>query len=112
MIEGTKDCRALNALGIDGDMFLIQSSGGPVAAADYVLSHGGRSVILTDWDRRGGTLCRDLINLLPESSTDTTVRADLSRFSAVYIKDVESLDTLVARLRGMDTLQRTQSFIR
>ena len=36
LVEGKKDREALDALGIGGDIFQVQSGGGPVAAADYV----------------------------------------------------------------------------
>lgn len=97
LIEGLNDRRALNALGVVGDMFQVQSSGGPAAAAEYVEDHGGKAVILTDWDRRGGSLANELVSLIgPEA--DTTVRSDLAVLTRHYIKDVESLDSLVARL--------------
>lgn len=101
LIEGLKDRRALNAVGIRGDMFQIQSSGGPAAAAQYVQEHGGKAVILTDWDRRGGSLASDLRDLLgPDADTD--VRADLAALSRHYIKDVESLDSFIERLSASE----------
>ena len=48
LIEGKKDRRALTALGVSGDMFQIQSDGGPVKAAEYVRSE----------ERRVGKECR------------------------------------------------------
>ena len=102
LVEGRKDREALDALGIAGDIFQVQSEGGPVAAADYVLSRGGKAVILTDWDRRGNTLAEDLRRLLEgnSSAVDTQIRRELSGLCRMYIKDVESLDSLVALLSG------------
>ena len=102
LVEGKKDREALDALGIGGDIFQVQSDGGPVAAADYVRSRGGKAVILTDWDRRGNTLADDLKQLLEgnSSSVDTQIRRELSGLCRMYIKDVESLDSLVALLSG------------
>ena len=102
LAEGKKDREALDALGIGGDIFQVQSGGGPVAAADYVRSRGGKAVILTDWDRRGNTLADDLKQLLEgnSSSVDTQIRRELSGLCRMYIKDVESLDSLVALLSG------------
>ncbi len=100
LVEGRKDREALAYLGISGDVFQIQSSGGPSAAAEYVESRGGKAVILTDWDRRGGNLAAALRDILGKDNPDIdgSVREDLSRLSRHYIKDVEALDSLVDRL--------------
>ena len=100
LVEGRKDREALAYLGISGDVFQIQSSGGPSAAAQYVESRGGKAVILTDWDRRGGNLAAALRDILGRDNPDIdgSVREDLSRLSRHYIKDVEALDSLVDRL--------------
>ena len=100
LVEGRKDREALAYLGISGDVFQIQSSGGPSAAAEYVESRGGKAVILTDWDRRGGNLAAALRDILGRDNPniDGSVREDLSRLSRHYIKDVEALDSLVDRL--------------
>ncbi|WP_400209952.1 Toprim subdomain protein [Methanomethylophilus alvi] len=100
LVEGRKDREALAYLGISGDVFQIQSSGGPSAAAEYVESRGGKAVILTDWDRRGGNLAAALRDILGRDNPDidSSVREDLSRLSRHYIKDVEALDSLVDRL--------------
>lgn len=100
LVEGRKDREALAYLGISGDVFQIQSSGGPSAAAEYVESRGGKAVILTDWDRRGGNLAAALRDILGRDNPDIdgSVREDLSRLSRHYIKDVEVLDSLVDRL--------------
>ena len=100
LVEGRKDREALAYLGISGDVFQIESSGGPSAAAEYVESRGGKAVILTDWDRRGGNLAAALRDILGRDNPDIdgSVREDLSRLSRHYIKDVEALDSLVDRL--------------
>lgn len=103
IIEGKKDRRALEALGIRGDMFLVQSSGGPVAAAEYVESHGGKAVILTDWDRRGDSLAEQISGMLGNRpGIDLQIRRELASLCRMYVKDVESMDSLVAFLSGKD----------
>ena len=100
LVEGRKDRDSLAHLGISGDIFQVQSSGGPSAAAEYVESKGEKAVILTDWDRRGGNLAASLRAILGKDSRDVddTVRTDLARLSRHYVKDVEALDSLVERL--------------
>lgn len=100
LIEGLKDKRALESIGISGNVFMIQSEGGPIKAAEYASTNGNRAVILTDWDRRGGTIARELSVQLASLGVefDMTVRSRLSILCRKYIKDVESLDTLIERL--------------
>ncbi len=74
VVEGRKDCAALNNLGISGDMFMTQSGGGLVRAGEYVASRGGRSVVLTDWDDRGDRLAERLEEVLGKSPEDTDSR--------------------------------------
>ena len=100
LIEGLKDKKALSAVGIKGDIFMIQSEGGPIKAAEYVYEHGGEAVILTDWDRKGGTIAHELESQLSALGLvyDISIRTKLSILCKKYIKDVESLDTLLERL--------------
>lgn len=100
LIEGQKDKRTLGSLGIEGKMFMIQSEGGPTKAAEFVAENGNKAVILTDWDKRGGIIAKELERLLSSLCVeyDTAIRKKLSTLSKKYIKDVESLDSLIERL--------------
>jgi len=100
LIEGLKDKRALSSIGIGGDIFMIQSEGGPIKAAEYASEHGGKAVILTDWDRKGGMIAGELEDQLHSLGVgyDASIRAKLSFLCKKYIKDIESLDTLLERL--------------
>lgn len=101
LVEGKNDRRALEALGITGDIFQIQSDGGPVRAAEYVEEHGGKCVILTDWDDRGNMLAERLYAIIANHAiVDIHIRKSLGHLCLPYIRDVESLDSLVGRLRG------------
>ncbi|MDR0508394.1 MAG: Toprim subdomain protein [Candidatus Methanoplasma sp.] len=104
LVEGLKDKKALSSIGIEGEVFMIQSEGGPIKAAEYVSEHGGKAVILTDWDRRGGTIAHELENQLSSLGLmyDSRIRARLSFLCKKYIKDIESLDKLLERLSSDD----------
>ncbi|MCL2031737.1 MAG: dTMP kinase [Methanomassiliicoccaceae archaeon] len=99
-MEGLKDKRALRMIGVTGEVFMIQSEGGPMKAAEYVADLGKKAVILTDWDRRGGTIARELGRQLSSLGLeyDNEIRAKLSFLCKKYIKDLESLGTLLERL--------------
>jgi len=100
LVEGQKDKKALISIGIEGDIFLIQSEGGPIRAAEYVSEHGRKAVVLTDWDRRGGTIAHELENQLSSLGLvyDSRIRARLSFLCKKDIKDIESLSKLLERL--------------
>ena len=102
LVEGNKDVAALRNLGVEGDIFCVQSGGGPVKAAEYVWRSGKEAIILTDWDRRGGNLAHSLRENLVSLGVgyDDTVRSDLAFYTRIYSKDVESLDSVLALLRA------------
>jgi len=100
LVEGPRDKDALNALGIIGRTYMVQSEGGPLKASEFVAENGNKAVILTDWDRKGGTIASDLSRNLSAlgAEYDTSIRSRLSMLCKKYIKDVESLDSLVERM--------------
>lgn len=100
LIEGLKDKKALSSIEINGEIFMIQSEGGPIRAAEYVYEHGKKAVIMADWDRKGGVIAHELECQLSALGLeyDSGIRAKLSFLCKKYIKDVESLDTLLERL--------------
>ena len=101
LIEGNKDRRTLDALGLEDIRTIeVQREGGPVRAAEKVSGEKRSAVILTDWDRRGDRLEKELIAQLDALCIpyDTTIRTRLRDVCIKDIKDVESLDTLYARL--------------
>jgi 5S rRNA maturation endonuclease (ribonuclease M5) len=100
LVEGRRDVTALEHLGIFGDVFTVQASGGPVKAAEYVAGRRKKAVILTDWDRKGDIIASDLeVHLSAlDVQYDTSVRSRLADLCRIDIKDVQSLDELVHRL--------------
>jgi dTMP kinase len=106
LVEGAKDVAALRNMDIDGDFFTIQVEGGPVRAAEYAWRSGRKAVILTDWDRRGGSLARSLRENLSSLGVgyDDRVRSDMAFLARMHCKDVESMDTVLARLRNHPTV--------
>jgi dTMP kinase len=102
LIEGKNDAAALAELGISGDMFCVQSGGGPVKAAEYAWNLGRPAVILTDWDRRGDALADDLRRNLASLGVryDDSVRRRLSGVCHPFCKDVENIHRIRAMLAG------------
>lgn len=102
LVEGNKDVSALSNLGIKGEIFCVQSGGGPVRAAEYVWRAGKEATILTDWDGRGGSLAHQLRDNLRSLGVgyDDSIRSDLAFLTRMYSKDVESLDSVLELLNN------------
>lgn len=102
LVEGLKDVDSLRHVGIDGEFFCVQSSGGPLKAAEHAWRAGRPAVIMTDWDRRGGNLAETLRENLESLCVpyDDSVRRDLAVLCRPYAKDVESVDAVVLLLEG------------
>ena len=80
LVEGNKDRRALDNLGLcDLRSIEVQREGGPLRAAKSVSETGLRAIILTDWDDRGNRIERELRIQLDALciSYDTDIRSRL-----------------------------------
>lgn len=108
LVEGLKDVASLRHVGVDGEFFCVQSGGGPVKAAEHVWHSGMQAVIMTDWDRRGGSLARSLRENLSALDVryDDRIRGELAVLCRPYAKDVESVDAVVLILQRSCGLSR------
>lgn len=102
LVEGQKDVDTLNVLGVKGDLRQVQSGKTIFQLAEELSWEGKDAIILTDWDRTGGQLCRLLKDALKanEVSFDHSIRTRLARLSKKEIKDVEGLVPFISRLRA------------
>ncbi len=100
LVEGRKDKAALWVLGVEGDVMPVQNGKRIFEIAEELAKEGREAIILTDWDRKGGQLCRLLRKALKACDVpyDDTNRAKLVRLSKKEIKDVESLPAFMSRL--------------
>jgi len=100
LVEGRRDVSGLNLLGVHGEMIQVQSCDGILGVAEQLAREGKTAIILTDWDRKGGQLCRLLKHYLACSAVpfDDEKRARLARIAKGEIKDVESLPSYFSRL--------------
>ena len=90
IVEGVKDRRALQKLGLTGKTITLNKGISLSDFADMISETYDEVIILSDWDRRGGTLCRRLKELLKgRVSYDVRIRQRLSKFA--MIKKVEGL---------------------
>lgn len=90
IVEGIKDLRALRSLGLTGDIITLNKGMSLSDFADQISEEFDEVIILSDWDRRGGSLCRRLKELLKGRVVyDVRIRQRLSKFA--MIKKVEGL---------------------
>lgn len=99
IVEGKKDEDALRNLCLNGRIIRIVGSISDMC--EEISKEHKKVIILTDWDKKGGDLCRRLKKYLEANTVkhDDRIRAELAELCKKEIKDVESLFTYVGNLR-------------
>ncbi len=100
VVEGRKDVESLRELGINGEIKLASHQ--PLLEFTESLSKSEREiVILTDWDKKGEITAKKIIRHLQAYGIvpNTMMRSRLRALSQKRIKDVESLNKYVNKLR-------------
>ena len=64
IVEGKKDVAALRVLGCTGLIITVNKGVSLTDFCDDIASMYDSVVLLTDWDRRGGSLCKRMMRLL------------------------------------------------
>src|SRR2546427_10142806 len=62
IVEGERDVRSLRALGLQGEILSLNAGVSMFHLAESYSRRLRKAIILTDWDRRGGQLCRLLMD--------------------------------------------------
>jgi len=100
VVEGRKDVESLRYLGINGHILLASQQ--PLLDLTESLSRSGKKIVLlTDWDNKGYLIAKKLekhllaYGIIP----DTRIRSKLRSLSKKSIKDIESLNNYVNKLR-------------
>lgn len=100
LVEGRRDIRSLNMLGIKGE--IIMTSHKQLLNLAESLARDKRDVIvLTDWDERGDEVAAKMTTYLKADGIrpECDLRESLKGLVKKEIKDVESLYTYVERLK-------------
>jgi len=100
VVEGQKDMVSLRLLGINGEIRLASQQ--PLLEFTDLISKSKKEIILlTDWDNKGGLMARKIIQHLSNYGIlpNTTIRSKLRSLSKKRIKDIESLNNYVSKLR-------------
>ncbi len=101
IVEGRRDVRALRALGLEGAILTLNTGKPVFQTCEEVSRAHEAAIILTDWDRRGGQLCRLLRKGLEANGTphDVDFRARLAHLTKKEASAVEELAGFLKRLR-------------
>lgn len=104
IVEGKNDRKALRSLGVQGAIIRLNSGSSIFQVCEEVSRSHSEVIILTDWDNRGGHLCRLLMEGLAANGVryNVELRARLTRLCKKEVKDVEGLATLVERISGRE----------
>lgn len=98
VVEGENDIIALNTLGIHGKIIPLNSGLSILNLCDTIAKKWNEIIILTDWDRQGGRLCKRIIdNLQGRTSCNTDFRKIFAKNSMV--KDLEGLPSYIDNLK-------------
>ncbi len=100
VVEGRRDVASLRSLGINGEIRLASQQ--PLLEFTEQLSKSGKKiVVLTDWDKRGGMMARKIIDdlLFYGIVPNTDIRSRIGILVRKSIKDIESLNSYVNRMR-------------
>lgn len=104
VVEGKRDTAALRSLGYGGDIIELNDGKSILSTVEKLaqeLGTSGTFVIMTDWDRTGGRLAKQLKeygesnDLIPNDR----IRRELAVASSKDISCIEELPTLVRALK-------------
>lgn len=113
VVEGKRDESALRRLGAEGDYLRLSETGCSLpTAAEKVYGEYAEAAMMLDWDGRGALMERRFSDLLQRFGV--TVHRDVRRKLGLLVRkdvtDVESLPSLLSRLRGDESGQNVYGF--
>lgn len=101
LVEGDHDISSLRDLGLRGAIFKLNTGSSVFNTCDALSRNNREIIVLTDWDRKGGTLAKLVRNAFVSCGVrpNLDIRARLAGLCKKDIKDVESLATYIAGLQ-------------
>lgn len=98
IVEGKKDVYALQFLGCSGSIITVNRGMSLTEFCDKIASKYDSVVLLTDWDKRGGRLCRRMMKLFKgRVSYNTLYREKFAKFTMT--RKVESLPSWLESMK-------------
>ena len=107
IVEGKRDTIALKKIGIENEIIELNDGTSVLATIERIFQNYGSStefVILTDWDKTGNKLAKQLISYGEscDLSPNDNLRRILSNFTSKEISCVEELPTFAFSLGFKD----------
>ncbi|MFA5772718.1 MAG: toprim domain-containing protein [Thermoplasmata archaeon] len=101
IVEGSKDKIALKILGFEGKIIKINQGKSIFTFCEELAKNFKEVIILTDWDNRGGRLCRMLKKDLTANSIkhNEDIRARLLFYCKKEAKDVEGIVPMLENMK-------------
>lgn len=96
IVEGRRDEKALRALRFQGKIIVLNQGVSLADLSQRISEEHSEVIILTDWDRKGGTLAGKLYKLLTDCGVkcDMEFRNLLMLYTSSQISTVEELPSL------------------
>ena len=98
IVEGKKDVAALRYLGCRGVILTVNKGISLTAFCDEIASLYDSVILLTDWDRKGGSLCKRMMRLLKGRVIFNTLYRELFASHAMTRK-VEGLPSWLETMK-------------
>ena len=108
IVEGEKDFRALRTLGLEGEIITVNKGTSLFNFCEQVSRNHKQVIVLTDWDSRGGTLCRRIQEGLTANGARPNLeyRLRIALLCRKDVKDVEGLPNYLMTLERWTKEQR------
>jgi 5S rRNA maturation endonuclease (ribonuclease M5) len=110
IVEGEKDATALRNLGMEGEIITVNKGSSLFNFCEQVSSKHRLVIVLTDWDSRGGTLCRRIREGLTANGAKPNLeyRQKIAVLCRKDVKDVEGLPNYIRTLKRWTKEQRQE----
>ena len=99
IVEGKKDIEALRKLDISGSIISVNAGVTLIDFCDKIAQEHTDIIILTDWDRKGGYLCRTIKKNLEGRVNCNTKYRELFAKNAM-IRTLEGLPSWLETMKG------------
>jgi 5S rRNA maturation endonuclease (ribonuclease M5) len=107
IVEGEKDARSLRNLGLEGEIITVNKGSSLFNFCERVSTKHKLVVVLTDWDSRGGTLCRRIQEGLAANGAKSNLEYR-QRIAVLCRKDVKDVEGLPNYLRTLERWTKEQ----
>jgi len=98
IVEGKKDVAALRLLGCSGVIITVNKGVSLTEFCDRIAQTYNTVILLTDWDRKGGSLCKRMMRLLKGRVIYNTTYRDIFAKYAMTRK-VEGLPSWIETMK-------------